>query len=323
MLCRLDFCILWFNIRRCEREIRSKQFNRLGVLLKTSYVLITAARNEEKFVGALLRSVLSQTILPKKWIIVSDSSTDRTDEIVQKFAGRHDFIRLIRFESDCSRNFGSHAKAWNLGYKQLGNMEYDFIGNLDADITFKPDYYEKMLSRFDVNCKLGIAGGMIHELQHGRFKARLGNRTWSVSGALQLFRRECHEQVGCYQQQLQEGGYDTVAEVIARMKGWHVESFREVIALHHRHTGTAIKNIFHGKYRNGQKDYLIGAHPLYFIMKCFRRAVDRPYGVASLLMIIGYFGCFLRGRQIAVSSEIANYMRHEQLQRLRRLFITG
>jgi len=51
------------------------------------YVLITAARNEEAYIEKTIKSVISQTILPKKWVIVSDGSTDRTDEIVRKLYG--------------------------------------------------------------------------------------------------------------------------------------------------------------------------------------------------------------------------------------------
>ncbi len=46
------------------------------------YALVTPARNEEGFIEELIRCVVGQTHLPEKWVIVSDGSTDRTDEIV-------------------------------------------------------------------------------------------------------------------------------------------------------------------------------------------------------------------------------------------------
>ena len=63
---------------------------------KTNYVLITAARNEEKYIENTIKAIIAQTVLPVQWIIVSDGSTDRTDEIVMQYSARYNFIHLMR-----------------------------------------------------------------------------------------------------------------------------------------------------------------------------------------------------------------------------------
>src|SRR4030042_2395555 len=107
------------------------------------YVLITTARNEEKYIENTINSVLSQTVLPEKWVIVSDGSIDRTDEIVRSYEVTHDFIKYVRRDESISNHgFASKIKAFQLGYRELSAVTYDFIGNLDADVSFNPLYYE-------------------------------------------------------------------------------------------------------------------------------------------------------------------------------------
>lgn len=98
-------------------------------------MLITPARNEEAYIVKTIQSLINQTILPKKWIIVSDGSTDRTDDIVKRYEANYDFIQLLRREPDTSRNFASKVYAIQAGFKLLNGIEYDFIGNLDADVS--------------------------------------------------------------------------------------------------------------------------------------------------------------------------------------------
>src|SRR5438876_1085457 len=140
-----------------------------------SYVLVTAAKNEEAFVGQALQSVVDQTRLPRIWVIVSDGSTDRTDEVVIDFARRYDFIRLIRLADQGARLFSSQAFACNIGYDSVKHTEFDFVGFLDADITLDADYYEKVIERFNADPRLGVAAGQVVEYRSGRFEERFGN----------------------------------------------------------------------------------------------------------------------------------------------------
>ena len=122
------------------------------------YVLVTPARNEEAFIEATIQSVVAQTIRPARWIIVSDGSTDRTDEIVKQYTARHDWIGLIRMPERRDRQFAAKANCFMAGYAELKSQDFDLIGNLDADITFDPGYYEFLLGKFGENSRLGVTG---------------------------------------------------------------------------------------------------------------------------------------------------------------------
>lgn len=165
----------------------------------SKYILITAARNEEAHIERTIKSILGQTLPPMKWIIVSDGSTDRTDEIVDRYAADHDFICLLRFTKNLERDFSSKVKAINAGYEKLRDLEYEFIGNLDADVSLSPDYYERIIETFSQNPKLGIAGGIIVELDGNR-PINQNISLNSVAGAIQLFRHQCFLQTGGFVQ---------------------------------------------------------------------------------------------------------------------------
>src|SRR5579863_1359231 len=106
---------------------------------------MTAAYNEEAYIEKTIQSVLSQTLLPRRWVIVSDHSTDGTDQIVQRYADQHDFIRFLRVTKDAGHSFRSKVVALHQGAKLLEGVDHDFIGNLDADISLESDYFEKLV----------------------------------------------------------------------------------------------------------------------------------------------------------------------------------
>ena len=123
-----------------------------------SYVLITPARNEDANIERLVQSIISQTVLPTKGVIVSDGSTDRTDEIVQKYLKENAWIELLRMPEHRDRTFAAKVRCFDAGYKKIQDIRYDIIGNLDADISLEEDYIEFLLGKFIENPELGVVG---------------------------------------------------------------------------------------------------------------------------------------------------------------------
>ena len=277
--------------------------------MSETYVLVTAARDEQEHIEKTIKSVIAQTTLPKKWVIVSDGSADRTDIIAKRYQANHDFIQFLRREPDGSRNFASQLYAFLAGVQLLHGIEYDFIGKLDADVSFEPDYYGRLLAKFREIPELGIAGGDIRELYGGVYKRRFGNAPGEVPGGIQLLRRQCYHDIGGYVP-LQKGGHDTLAGLMARMKGWRVRSFPDIPVLHHRLSVTT-------GFQHGMIEYSFGYHPLFEMAKCISRIREKPYLIRSLSRLGGYCWSFLRREQRVLPTDAVNYLRAEQLTRLK------
>lgn len=279
-----------------------------------SYLLITSARNEGEYIEKTILSVISQTILPCRWIIVDDGSTDDTAKIVKKYASDHKFITLLSTVGDQQRNFGSKAKAVNFAYKQSLDSEFNYVGNLDADISFDPLFIEKILLKMEDNKLLGLAGGVRYDF-HGRiFKKTRCSKT-SVGGPCQIFRKECFEDIGGYLP-LKHGGVDTAAEVMARMKGWGVESFDDVYMFHHRRTGTAKGGVLKAKFRQGVIDFAHGNHPLFELVKLIYRCRERPYIIGSASRLVGFTWGHIRIKERELPDNVILYLRKEQIGRV-------
>lgn len=280
-----------------------------------SYSLTTAAYNEESIIEQTIQSIVAQTLRPRKWIIVSDGSTDRTDEIVKSYAARYDFIELYRISEEHPRDFTAQVNAINRGFSLLQNLECSFIGNLDADITVDPDYFRSLLGKFSQEPTLGMAGGAIYERMDGEFRPRPGNSTSSVAHAVQLFRRDCLELLGGYKQ-FSWGGTDSHACVRLRMLGWKVESIPELKAYHHRPTGGGFGAMRY-RFRGGVMDHYFGTHPLFELFRIFRRMGSKPYLVGGLVRLAGFIWGYGTGAKREVSPEYIRFLREEQMKKLR------
>lgn len=283
------------------------------------YVLVTAAYNEGRLIESTIRSVISQEQRPSRWVIVSDNSTDSTDKIVSGYSADYPFIQWHRLTQDHPRNFAAQAFAINAGLQLLASTEFDFIGNLDADITLAPQYFGQLISKFREDPQLGLAGGAIHEqCPDGVFRERPDNSVTSVAHAVQLFRRACFYDVGESYKALPYGGPDTYAEVTARMKGWRVSTFPELAALHHRMTGSA-GGMMRGCFRQGRMDYSLSTLPLFELFKVLRRILVKPYLIGSAARFAGFVSSYWRRDKRSVSDEFTAYFQQEQKARLFKL----
>jgi glycosyltransferase involved in cell wall biosynthesis len=294
-----------------------------------SYVLVTPARNEGLLIELTIRSVIAQTILPLRWIIVSDGSTDNTDDIVRRYAREYDWIELKRLPERPRRDFAGKAGAFNAGYSRLTTLSsqaatsWDFIANLDADISFGPDYFEFLLHKFSANPRLGVAGTPFVEDRNRIDKHSYAHpfaNSVHVSGACQMFRRQCFEEVGGYAP-LKTGAIDWVAVTTARMKGWETRTFNEKVCFHHRQLGVGsgspgkLPTWFH----YGRKAYLVGGHPLWEYSRGLFRMGQRPFIFGGLCFIAGYTCAALTRSKRAVSQDLIRFHRAEQMTRLRRV----
>lgn len=285
-------------------------------MVREDYVLVTAAKNEESYIERTIKSVIVQTRKPKKWIIVSDGSTDKTEEIVRQYQESFSFLRLLSAPHSMNRNFGSKVRAIQAGYEKLVNINYSYLGILDADISFDVDYFERLIEVFRCNRNLGIAGGIIFELIKGAFKKQNISLN-SVAGAVQTFRLKCYEDIGGYLP-LTYGGIDAAAEIVARSKGWEARTIPELRVFHHRRVVTGSGNLLKAKFHHGITHYRLGYHPLFQIFRCIMRLTSRPYVIGSLFTLTGYLNAWIRKEKRLLPENIVTFLQIEQKRRLRK-----
>lgn len=283
-----------------------------------TYVLITPARDEEAHIEKTIQSVISQTVLPKKWVIVSDGSTDHTDEIVRKYLSSYRWIELVRMPEHKDRHWANKALCFNAGYQKMKDLEYDIIANLDGDISFERNLFEFLLEKFIEFPDIGVAGVPMIEENHDPVKEGMFNES-DVFGACQLFRRNCFKEIGGYTP-IKWGGVDWVALRTARMNGWKSRSFLEKRFFHHHSLGATDNNIWTARFNYGRKDYLLGNHPLWEVYRIIYQMTRKPYFLNGLLLFVGYSWAFMSRMERPVSRELMNFHRGEQMHRLKSIF---
>jgi poly-beta-1,6-N-acetyl-D-glucosamine synthase len=282
-----------------------------------SYVLITPARNEAALIELTLKSVVAQTLPPKKWVIVSDGSTDGTDDIVKRFADVYPWITLVQLPERRERSFAGKAFAVSTGQTAVGDIPYEVIGNLDADVSFEPDYFAFLMERFGENPRLGVGGTAFEEAGKVDYNYEFVG-VEHVSGMCQMFRRECFEEIGGYPG-IKSGGIDLIAVLSARAKGWETRTFLEKRFMHHRGQSAAIHTGFRERLHTGRKDYLLGNHPVWEIFRSVYQMTHKPYFVGGFLVLAAYFWNALRGVERSIPKELMVLRRGEQLRRLKQV----
>jgi poly-beta-1,6-N-acetyl-D-glucosamine synthase len=277
------------------------------------YALVTPARNEEQYIEQTIRSVIAQTHRPQRWVIVSDGSTDGTDAIVKRYMNANPWIELVRTPTRSERHFAGKVSAFNAGYARLAGLDVDIVGNLDADISFAPDYFDFLMSRFASNPRLGVAGTPFQE--HDRSYDYRFTNIEHVSGACQMFRRECFDSIGGYRA-VKGGGIDWIAVTSARMRGWQTRTFTERHSHHARPMGTAQAGSLRAKFELGRKDYRLGGHPLWQLFRGVYQMRSRPVVLGGLALMGGFFWDLLRRQEKSVDAELQRFHRGEQMSRL-------
>jgi len=280
-----------------------------------TYVLISPARNEAAFIEKTIQTVIRQTVLPAKWVVVNDGSTDDTGEIVAKYVAGHSWIELVNLPVRRERNFAAKVHAFNAGLERVKDIQYEIVGNLDADVALEDDHFEFLLTKFTEDPRLGVAGTTFREESGYDSEKDSFEGKYHVSGQCQLFRRECFKEIGGYFAN-KAGGIDWIAVTTARMIGWKTRSYREKPFFHFRHLGTAERSVLASSFSYGEKDYYLGGSPIWELFRVTYRMTQRPYLLDGLALGFGYGWAMLRRIHRPVSKELMRFHRREQMQKL-------
>ena len=277
---------------------------------ETRYALVTPVRDEEKYVGGMMESMLKQSVLPKRWIIVDDGSTDRTPEIVEAFAQHYPFLELVRLPAREHRAPGGESAVTHA--LMLVNLrEYDFLARFDADLAFEPDYITRILDEFDADPALGIAGGGLYIETNGGLELEKVPE-YHVRGALKMYRRECYEQIGGITTRI---GWDTIDEVYAWAHGWTTRSFFSNRVLHRRPTGEGIRSN-HIYWQRGKAEYYTWSDPLFVLGKSVKIAFEHRSLAKGICFLSGFLSCYSAREDRLQDPVFAKTRRAQQMRRM-------
>lgn len=253
----------------------------------SNILIISPVRNEAEFIEQTLQSVVSQTVLPKKWVIVNDGSSDETAEIVKSYTEKYSWIVLLNKPDRGARAVGPGVvEAFYFGLESVDLNEYDYVCKMDGDIAFKETYFEKLLMKFGSDMRLGAASGKPYITVNGEIILERTNDEM-VAGQINFYRRECFQQIDGFVKQVH---WDAIAFHRARMENWHTASFKdENLQFHHlRIMGSSDRNIYVGRMRWGKGQYFLGTHPIYLLAIGVYRSMERPFVLGGLLIVAGY-----------------------------------
>jgi poly-beta-1,6-N-acetyl-D-glucosamine synthase len=282
------------------------------------YVLITPARNEQAFLEKTIESVIHQTVPPLKWVIVDDGSTDKTPEIISRYLADHPWMEMVQMPQRRDRSFAAKVHSFNAGFERVKDLPYEVVGNLDADVSFEPDFLGFLIGKFAEDPTLGVAGTIFKEEGYSSETDSYEGMN-HVSGQVQLFRKKCFEEIGGYIPH-RAGGIDWMAVTTARMIGWKTQSFREKWFFHYRSLGTAERSMTASALSYGEKDYYLGNHPVWEFFRVLYRVKKYPYIVGGMALGLGYCWAFVNRTPRPVSPELMKFHRAEEMQKLKNIF---
>lgn len=252
------------------------------------FYIIIPAHNEESSIGLTLDSLATQTLQPKKIVIVNDNSTDKTEEIIDAYTQKHSWISIINSKSSNQHLPGSKIiNAFYKGYETLDN-DFDIICKFDADLIFPNNYLEQLSNHFNKNEKLGMAAGFCYIEKNGNWVLENLTRKDHIRGALKAYRKDCFLEIGKLKQSM---GWDTVDELLAKYYGWEILTDASMHVKHLKPTGISYNKA--SKYLQGEAMYKMR----YGLIITFISAIKLAYKKHSFSLFRNYISGYFKAKK--------------------------
>lgn len=286
------------------------------MLMGRTYAVISPVKNEMPQVERTLATMCAQTVRPLRWILVDDSSTDGTRQLISRFAASHAWIRLICLEQNAPRQTGSRViDNFRAGLAEL-DLACDFIVKLDCDLELPEDYFAQLLERFASTPRLGIASGVYEELRGAQWQV-IEMPSYHAAGAMKMVRASCFAEIGGF---VASPGWDTVDEIKAQVRGWQTTHFRDISVRHLKDEGSGV-GFLRMSAMSGEIHYLCGGGFVFFALKFLHRLVlGKPLILGSVAMAYGFTRCLLTGRTRLVTRSERQFYRRALNARLLEAF---
>lgn len=277
-----------------------------------NYYIVIPSHNEEAFVSQTLQSLVEQTVLPKKLVVVNDNSTDKTAEIVGVFAENHPWISLVNKTSDAIHLPGSKViQAFQKGLETLDN-DYDIMVKADADLIFPSNYFETIIGHFQSDEHIGMVGGFAYIERNGEWILENLTDKDHIRGAFKAYRKECFLQIGGLKPAM---GWDTVDELLSKFYGWKVVTDEALKVKHLKPTGANYNKT--ARYKQGEAFYTLGYGFIITAIASAKLAMMKKKPLLFIDYIKGFWKAKMAKKPLLVTEEQAKFIRKYRLEKMK------
>jgi biofilm PGA synthesis N-glycosyltransferase PgaC len=279
------------------------------------YVLISPCRNESDFMRQTLESVVAQSLLPQKWVIVDDGSTDNTPTILAEYAEKYNWIKVVTRQDRGSRAVGGGVvDAFYAGYEKICIDDFDYLCKLDLDLRLPPRYFEGLMERMEANPKIATCSGKAYIEKNGGFESERHGDEMSI-GASKFYRVDRFKELGGFVREVMWDGIDCHR---CRMRGWIACSWDDpdLRFVHLRPMGSSQQSIYAGRMRHGYGQYFMGSSLLWMFATALYRIPEKPYVIGGLYILWGWLKSWFQGLPRYEEPGFREFLRHYQRRAL-------
>ncbi len=276
------------------------------------YYIVIPTYNEEQFIALTLQSLVDQTVLPTKVIVVNDNSTDRTPDIVLAFAEKYPWISLVTKTSSAIHLPGSKViQAFQKGLESI-DEDYDLIVKADSDLIFPSNYFETIIQHFNSDSSIGMVGGFCYIEKNGEWILENLTDKDHIRGALKAYRKATFKQIGGLRAQM---GWDTVDELLCKFYHWKVVTDESLHVKHLKPTGANYNKT--ARYKQGEAFYTLGYGFVITAIASLKLAMRKGKPFLFFDYLIGFWKAKLAKKPMLVSNEQAQFIRKYRLQKMK------
>ena len=277
-----------------------------------NYYIVIPSHNEESLISLTLQSLVEQTVLPTKIVVVNDNSTDKTEDVVKTFVSKYPFISVVNKTSDAIHLPGSKViQAFQKGLETL-DENYDFIVKADADLIFPNNYFETIIKHFQSDERIGMAGGFCYIEKNGEWILENLTDRDHIRGALKAYRKETFKQIGGLKPEM---GWDTVDELLCKFYNWRVVTDESLHVKHLKPTGANYNKT--ARYKQGEAFYSLGYGFWITAIASAKLAMMKKKPFLFLDYIKGFWKAKSNKKSLLVTQEQAKFIRNYRLQKMK------
>lgn len=277
-----------------------------------NYYIVIPTYNEEKFISLTLQSIVEQTVLPSKVVVVNDGSTDKTEEIVNSFVEKYSFISIVNKSSDAIHLPGSKViKAFQKGLETLDD-NYDIMVKIDADLIFPSNYFETIIKHFQSDERIGMVGGFCYIEKNGEWILENLTDKDHIRGALKAYRKETFKEIGGLKPAM---GWDTIDELLCKFYNWKVVTDESLHVKHLKPTGASYNKA--ARYKQGEAFYSLGYGFFITAIASLKLALRKGKPLLFMDYIKGFWKAKAAKKPLLVTDEQAKFIRNYRWKKIK------